>query len=393
MKYATPFSVALVLLASTLVVRVYAEPAGSPAQPPVQARSGGAEVRISEKEVDLLESWGDLILDAADKAGSGDLTPEEVRRSIELTERLLDRIRQRFGSILGGKPYFDDLEQRSLLDRVEQIEDVAETANLLFGVSGTAEGSGETGSESDSYLRSGLSPDCTYERLKKTHLEICYNPDWKVPFWVGYRLDADQLKGKANRRGDFRIDPDLDAGLQATGEDYQGSGFDFGHMAAPSDFRADRLSNSETFLMTNIAPQTPALNRAAWRRIEQEIRHIVTPATDVWVYTGNIVSVQEADLSVRRIGEAGDVHVPAYCWKAVLVTKKNSAEVLGVYGFLVANVFGGLPNRSAAFAVSVDHLEELTGLDFFGAIEDGAEEELEARVSGWPPLPRVGSVN
>ena len=393
MKYATSFSVALVLLALTLIVRADAEPTATPAESPGQAGLGAAEVRINAKEVDLLEGWRDLILNAANKAGSGDLTPEEMRRSIELTERLLDLIRQRFGSILGGKPYFDDPEQRSLLDRVEQIEDVAETANLFFGVSGTAEGSGETGSESDSDLRSGLSPDCTYERLKKTHLEICYNPDWKIPFWVGYRLDADQLKGKANRRGDFRIDPDLDAGLQATGEDYRGSGFDLGHMAPPSDFRADRLSNSETFLMTNIAPQTPALNRAAWRRIEQEIRLIATPATDVWVYTGNIVPVQEADLSIQKIGEAGDVHIPAYCWKAVLVTEKNSAEVLRVYGFLVANVFGGLPNRSAAFAVSVDHLEERTGLDFFGAIEDGAEEELEARISGWPPLPRVGSVN
>ena len=232
-----------------------------------------------------------------------------------------------------------------------------------------------------------------YERLTKTHLEIRYSPDWEMPFWVGYRLDVEQLKGQTNRRGDFRIDPDLDAGPQAKGEDYRGSGFDRGHMAPPSDFRADRLSNSETFLMTNIAPQTPALNRTAWRRIEQEIRHIVTLATDVWVCTGNIVRAQEADSGVRKIGEAEDVHVPAYCWKAVLVTEKNWAEVLEACGFLVANVFGGLPDRSAAFAVSVDHLEELTGLDFFGAIEDGVEEKLEARNSEWPPLPRVGSVN
>ena len=45
-----------------------------------------------------------------------------------------------------------------------------------------------------------------------------------------------------------------------------------------------------------------------------------------------------------------------------------------------------IPNETSrkkifSFAVSVDHAEELTGLDFFSGLEDSLEDHLESSVS------------
>jgi len=69
--------------------------------------------------------------------------------------------------------------------------------------------------------------------------------------------------------------------------DYSNSGYDRGHMVPAGDSTTDKEMR-DTFLMTNITPQEPKLNRLSWKVMEEEVRkrvqdsgkpkHVVTGA-------------------------------------------------------------------------------------------------------------------
>ena len=55
--------------------------------------------------------------------------------------------------------------------------------------------------------------------------------------------------------------------------DYAKTGFDKGHMV-PAANSTTVEEMSETFLMTNMTPQVPTLNRIAWKQLEENVREI-----------------------------------------------------------------------------------------------------------------------
>ena len=68
----------------------------------------------------------------------------------------------------------------------------------------------------------------------------------------------------------FEVDPE--AADCPTPDDYTRTGYDRGHMA-PNYLIATRygkVAQRETFLMSNIVPQTPELNRGPWRILEEK---------------------------------------------------------------------------------------------------------------------------
>jgi endonuclease G len=73
-----------------------------------------------------------------------------------------------------------------------------------------------------------------------------------------------------NFRPDFRIPQTFRADLV----DYAGSGFDRGHLVTSANQREVEIQNSETFLLSNIAPQHPSLNRRIWKNLEAAVRKL-----------------------------------------------------------------------------------------------------------------------
>ena len=53
---------------------------------------------------------------------------------------------------------------------------------------------------------------------------------------------------------------------------YPKSGYDKGHLAAAQDFAFSRSAMLATFDYINALPQTPSLNRGAWKRLETKVR-------------------------------------------------------------------------------------------------------------------------
>jgi DNA/RNA endonuclease G (NUC1) len=82
------------------------------------------------------------------------------------------------------------------------------------------------------------------------------------------------IKRYLPRADNFRPDYRLPIEFKTDLVDYQGSGFDRGHLIASANQRKSQIQNNETYLLSNMSPQVPGLNRGAWRRLETAIRSL-----------------------------------------------------------------------------------------------------------------------
>jgi len=110
--------------------------------------------------------------------------------------------------------------------------------------------------------------------LHKRAFDICYSCKWKTPKMVVYQVDGNLIDSKnlSRKRLYFRPDYQLPTRCRSYPKDYSKTGYDRGHLAPNAIFDYDRKTQKETFLMSNIAPQKPKLNRKLWNKIEKFVR-------------------------------------------------------------------------------------------------------------------------
>ena len=220
--------------------------------------------------------------------------------------------------------------------------------------------------------------------LDKQYFIINHNDKWKIPYWVAYYLSVSNLQGNTPRTDNFRPDPQLPVGERAELEDYRHSGYDRGHNAPVAAFKRSREAMSATFLLSNMSPQTPKLNRNIWRILEEQVRNMVQEKGEGWIITGNFCMDADSNRTqpTEYIG-TDSVAVPTHCFKAVLLMDENSRY--SMYVFLMPNQRDNIPGVPADYLLKVDRLEEITGYDFFPAIDDNIENNLESIMpSSWP---------
>ena len=202
----------------------------------------------------------------------------------------------------------------------------------------------------------------------------------KFADWVAYRLTAAEVMGSLDLERDFRADPFLEANetLEASPsaqDDYRGANtandYDRGHFAPLASFKGSRMASQVNYY-SNIVPQVDDLNRGRWQRLEQAARDIVCAGNVLWVMTGPLYDGTPA---APVLLNADETHtVPTGFWK-ILAT--DDAD------FLAAFIFEQGTPRSGDVAdhlVSVNDIEQRSGLDFFREIGDPQEDALEAAV-------------
>lgn len=205
---------------------------------------------------------------------------------------------------------------------------------------------------------------------------IGWSPSLRHPVWVAYHV-VPESRYEISDRPDFRRDPI--AANSARPNDYTRSGYDRGHMA-PNHAIASRYgkdAQAETFLMGNIAPQTPSLNRGVWRDVEHRIADLWTSRWgECWVIVG---------CWSQRHGETvsgSDIDVPLGFYQ--IVVAQDGMDVRAMAMSFPQNIpYGAWAARNL---ITIDELEELTGLDFLpdlpGFIQSPLEAELPSRL--WP---------
>lgn len=191
--------------------------------------------------------------------------------------------------------------------------------------------------------------------------------------WVSYILIASQVNGgKVPRPDRFRADPEITF-RPVSPRDYDRTGYDRGHLAPAADMAYAEEAMAQSFWMSNISPQLPGCNRGIWKRLEIKVRQWAAAEGKLCVITGPIFS---ADAST--MGSA-DIPVPEAFFKVIWDMTPPEKMI----AFIIPNAPS--KRRLAAFAVSVDQVEELTGYDFFREMEDERETRLEkeADIRAW----------
>lgn len=202
--------------------------------------------------------------------------------------------------------------------------------------------------------------------IQRTGYTLSYNVKYKTPYWVAWELTKEETKGNEERSTEFYPDPDV-IGAQVVTYDYSHSGYDRGHMAPAGDMKWSKKAMTESFYMSNICPQDHNLNTEDWNDLEMKAREWARRYGKVYIVCGPIYNGTRNEY----IGDHR-VKVPDAFFKVIFI---NDAKKPSALGFYFENEAGERPLED--YLVSVDKLEQMTGLDFFSGLSDDLEVQLE----------------
>jgi endonuclease G len=173
----------------------------------------------------------------------------------------------------------------------------------------------------------------------------------RTPIYVAERLNRAELQDARHKKrtNKFFADARLPRRERAELDDYQGSGYDRGHMAPAADM-ATPEAMAQCFSLANMVPQNPTNNRKAWANIEKTTRKYVMRASgDVYVITGPVFEPNHS-----TIGD-NNVWVPQHLFKLVYDPSANKAWAHWIDNTSEARV--GKP-------ISYEELVRRTGVEF-----------------------------
>jgi endonuclease G len=141
-------------------------------------------------------------------------------------------------------------------------------------------------------------------------------------------------------------------------------------MCPAGDNKWDREAMFDSFSLVNVCPQHSKLNSGLWNSIEMDCRKWARKYGEVYIVCGPVWMRGEHE----TIGENA-VAVPEAFFKVVLcLTGKPKA-----FGFIVRNTEGN--KKKDLYYNSVDQVERITGIDFFPALPDDIENQVEAEAN------------
>jgi len=180
--------------------------------------------------------------------------------------------------------------------------------------------------------------------------------------WVLHRLGKDDFGPVPRFHGAFFKDSLLPIDLpRPTNTDFENSGFDKGHAVRSEERTCTNEANRQTFVMSNVFPQRPELNRGPWLDCERWVEKMCKDSTyEFWIVVG---PVYEKDKTEYLNKKTQKFSVPQWVFKVMLVNKPNgTTEKIAV---LMPNINGIRKLDWKSYIVPISKVEELTGYKFF----------------------------
>ena len=203
----------------------------------------------------------------------------------------------------------------------------------------------------------------------------------RVALWVAYPLCKLYTNGNVGRTNAWALDPLLGEDSAAPFGGYAGD-YARGHQLPSADRQCCYDANAQTFYGTNMTPQLNAHNEKIWADLENKVRGYANTSDTTYVVTGVIVSPSSKK---ERDSYGQSVTIPDAYFKAVLKYSKSST--LGAWNaaafYLEHRAYSG--SVSKEHSMSIDELEEMTGIDFFVNLPAKIGEEQAAKLEAADP--------
>ena len=119
-----------------------------------------------------------------------------------------------------------------------------------------------------------------------------------------------------------------------------------------------------------MSPQDASFNRGVWKKLEEQVREWSMENTDIYIVTGPILNKVFTTIGKNKVS------IPEYYYKIILDITKPEIKAIA---FLLKNEKSD--ESLETFTVTIDKIEELSGLDFFPSIPDDLEDILEGNIT------------
>lgn len=161
---------------------------------------------------------------------------------------------------------------------------------------------------------------------------------------------------------------------------YRGSGYDHGHICPSADRLGSAEANRQTFYMTNMQPQVNGFNAGTWQYMENMMRtwNRNDFRDTLYVCKGGTID-SEANIAGYIGSGSNRIPVPKYFYMALLC---KNAQGYKAMAFWIQHKAGNDDGQALKqYVISIDELEQKTGIDFFCNLPDDIEERVESNVA------------
>ena len=220
-------------------------------------------------------------------------------------------------------------------------------------------------------VRTGAPAPSDLVTLDRGDFLIGWSPSLRRPVWAAYHVPK-EARFEYGKRPAFQKDRSV--ATSPIPGDYRNTPYDRGHMV-PNRAIVTRFGpdvQKKTFLMTNVAPQRPSLNRGPWREMEQRISDLWTQKYgEMWVIVGSLASTSQ---SSRESLPGTSVNVPEKYYMIVAGQGPDGVRALAV----LLDQSAGRWDFPVHNIVTVSELEKLSGLEFFPETPSFLKRPLQA---------------
>ena len=222
---------------------------------------------------------------------------------------------------------------------------------------------------------------------------------WTCFSWHAGNSDSSTKRKPDEKTGEdfseYPNDPGLPSQYHFTVDPYRSSGFDHGHIMASADrsYAYNETANRQTFYMTNMQPQVNGFNAGVWQNMEnqarkwnnsnfREVLYVCKGGTiDSEENLGYVNASGQYQSDRKYIGSGNNrIPVPRYFYMAFLCKKPQSQG--GGYeaaAFWIEHKVSSDANL-LKYLISIDELEQKTGIDFFCNLPDKTEDVVEKTI-------------
>ena len=199
----------------------------------------------------------------------------------------------------------------------------------------------------------------------------------KANRWTCYEMYDNNWDGDAGRNNNFYVDTEIDEDYRTIKDNYTNSGFSKGHLCPSADRQCSEEQNKQTFYLSNIQPQWQEHNGGLWNNLEELVRKWADECDTLYVVkAATIRSDQVYDERCHGKVDAS-LLVPKYFYMAILSYDKSKDKYKAIGIWTLHEKRKDDNKNYGDYAISIDELEERTGIDFFCNLPDNIEDDVE----------------